>query len=275
MMNNMYQGYPNNAYGYYTQPAAQPQQPQGASNWLSADQIARLKKDNSQFSLSVSDEDLLRAKCNHHNADGSPAVLQTPDGEYTCAICGDTFSFHENDGMDDIDSVTNAVRLIMDYMNVCKFSYASLSPEAAQTYFQVIPFIRKLPALYTQALKDAQNHNSVMNYNMGFNGTPNVFAKFAALTNPQMGMMYPQPNMYQQPMGYQQPMNGMNPMYAQPQQPVMNTNMPQQQTTYQPVNNGYAFSPNGAAQPQQPVTNQQPAQKPADPAVTVPQDFKK
>lgn len=299
MMNNTM--YPNGyamPMGGYPQPAAQ--QTGGNTNWLSPDKIARLKKDNAQFSLSVSDEELLRGQCNHYNPDKSSALVENPDGSYTCSICGTTFNAHAGTTED----VKNAVQLVLDYMNTCKTSYLSLSADAALTYFQIIPFLEKFPALYDLAIKDYAKHNNI-NPMQSQNGM-NTFAMYANLVN---SPMYAQPGMMggvpmaggypQQPYGYapgygapvQQPvMNtnmpqqpGYNPMYAQPMQPAA----PQQQTVqtgYRPAQTGYAFNPQGPAQPintnmpQQPAPTapQAPAAQPAaTEAVKVPETFQK
>ena len=169
MMNNMYpNGYAMPMGAGYPQPAAQ--QTGGNTNWLSPDKVARLKKDNTQFSLSVSDEELLRGQCNHYNSDRTSALVENPDGSYTCSICGDSFNVHTGTTED----VKNAVQLVLDYMNTCKTSYLSLSPDAALTYFQIIPFLKKFPDLYDLAIKDYAKHNNInpMQAQNGMNSCP-------------------------------------------------------------------------------------------------------
>ena len=296
MMNNMYpNGYAMPMGAGYPQPAAQ--QTGGNTNWLSPDKVARLKKDNTQFSLSVSDEELLRGQCNHYNSDRTSALVENPDGSYTCSICGDSFNVHTGTTED----VKNAVQLVLDYMNTCKTSYLSLSPDAALTYFQIIPFLKKFPDLYDLAIKDYAKHNNI-NPMQAQNGM-NTFAMYANLIN---SPMYAQPGMMggmpmggypQQPCAYatpvQQPvMNtnmpqqpGYNPMYAQPMQPAAPVQQPAAQTGYQPAQTGYAFNPQGPAQPintnmpQQPAPAAAPQAPAAQPAVTeavkVPETFQK
>ena len=300
MMNNtMYpNGYAMPMGGY---PQAPAQQVGGNTNWLTPEKIARLKKDNGQFSLAVSDEELLRGQCNHYNPDKSSALVENPDGSYTCAICGTTFNVHTGTTED----VKNAVNLVLDYMNTCKTSYLSLSPDAALTYFQIIPFLEKFPGLYDLAIKDYAKHNNI-NPMQNPNGM-NTFAMYANLVN---SPMYAQPGMMggmpiagypQQPYGYapgygapvQQPvMNtnmpqqpGYNPMYAQPMQPAAPQQQAPVQTGYQPAQTGYAFNPQGPAQPintnmpQQPAPAAAPQAPAAQPAATeavkVPETFQK
>lgn len=131
----------------------------------------------------------------------------------------------------------------------------------------------------------------------------NTFAMYANLIN---SPMYAQPGMMggmpmggypQQPYAYgtpvQQPvMNtnmpqqpGYNPMYAQPMQPAAPVQQPVAQTGYQPAQTGYAFNPQGPAQPintnmpQQPASAAAPQAPAAQPAVTeavkVPETFQK
>ena len=186
-------------------------------------------------------------------------------------------------------------------MNTCKTSYLSLSPDAALTYFQIIPFLKKFPDLYDLAIKDYAKHNNI-NPMQAQNGM-NTFAMYANLIN---SPMYAQPGMMggmpmggypQQPYAYgtpvQQPvMNtnmpqqpGYNPMYAQPMQPAAPVQQPVAQTGYQPAQTGYAFNPQGPAQsintnmPQQPAPAAAPQAPAAQPAVTeavkVPETFQK
>ena len=314
MMNNTV--YENNGmnmpYGNFGYPQGQavPQQQvgPGVSNWLSPEDIALLQKGNGQFSLSVSKTDLARGQCNHYNKNKTSALVSNNDGTVTCSICGTTFRvIGPNDG--NTDDVKKAVDTVLDYMNTCKIAYYSLSPDTALTFFQIIPFLEKVPTLYDMAMKDFSKYAGV-NTNMNQQNGMNAFGMYAALVNNPMngfgapGFNYgaPMAQPYAQPMGYQQPMynNGM-PMNGMPQQPGYNPmyqqpNAPQAapvQNGYQPAQNGYAFNPMGPAQPvnsnmpvqpnapQAPVqtgsVNPQPAAQPASdqPAVAVPQDFKK
>ena len=216
-------------------------------NWLSAEQIASLQKGLSQFSLSVDPQDLIKGQCNHYTSTGASALIADQDGSggCTCSICGTHFTPREYSN----EEITTSVDNILDVLNTIKVMYLSIDPHAATEYFQIIPFIQKIPALYNIAINDFKKYEGVDNFVQGSNQNP--FNIFSMMTVPGYGMgMMQQPNYgyapqmpQQQPMynGFAQQNPGFNPVYGQqmPQQPV-----------YQPMNNGYSMNPTGAAAPQ-------------------------
>ena len=221
-------------------------------SWLTPDQISKIKKRIAQFDLSVSDDAILRGNCNHYNTDGTPAIYPDKDGSggYTCAICGTHFNMRDFSPED----VKNSVENVLDILNTIKVMYLSVDPTAATDYFQIIPFIEKIPKLYEVATNDFSRYDNADEFTRS--GNQNSFNLFYAMNNPGSfgygyGYNMPQQAPYgmppQQPMG--QPMNpGFNPMYGA-QQPQAPYGMPQQ--GYQPQTQGFAMNPQGAAAPQQ------------------------
>ena len=284
-MNNMYQqpmGY--NFMGQGMVPNQQ-QMPK-TGNWLSSEKYQLLQKGLSQFKLSVTEEELAKGQCNHYNINGTSALIPDQDGSggCTCAICGTHFNSHEFSQ----DEVQNATQNVLDILNTIKILYLSIDPNAALEYFQIIPFIEKIPQLYNIAVNDFKKYEGVQTMVPGQNQNPfNIFSMMTMGYNPaMMGGMYQQQPMYgaqpQQPvypqqgapmMGYPQQQTGFNPMYGAPQQPM---------TGYQPTTQGYSFNPTGAAQQpmvntNMPVQPQQPAQAqtPVTEPVKVDTEFKK
>lgn len=268
MFNNMYQPqgfYPNTPFaGQGMVPNQQPMAKTG--NWLSPDKYALLQKGLTQFKLSVTEEELARGQCNHYNVNGTSALIPDADGSggCTCSICGTHFNTTEFKAED----VMNATQNILDILNTIKIMYLSLDPNAALEYFQIIPFIEKIPQLYNIAVNDFKKYEGVNTFVQPSQQNP--FNIFSMMTNPAAfapAYGYQQP--MAQPMGYQpqpvapqaQPMY--NPLYQAPayqqpaygyQAPYVNPNMPN------------AMNPAGV-QPQAPVQDPN--------AVKVDTEFKK
>ena len=253
---------------------------------MNGDKFNLLQKGLSQFKLSVTEEELARGQCNHYNLNGTSALIPDQDGSggSTCAICGTHFTSRDFTQED----VQNATQNILDILNTIKILYLSIDPSAALEYFQIIPFIEKIPQLYNIAVADFKRYEGVNNMVPAQNGNQNPFNIFSMMTmgyNPGMMGGYPQ----QPPMagyqgypqqgapvtgyppqgaptmnGFAQQNPGFKPMYGAPVAP--------QQTPagYQPQTQGYTFNPTGAAQ--QPMVNTnmpvQPQQAPVAPPIT-------
>ena len=241
-MPNQFYPYGNGAVPNQNMPTAH------AKNWLTPDQLARIQKHVAQFDLSVSDDAVLRGNCNHYNPDGTPAIYPDKDGSggYTCAICGTHFNMRDFTPED----VKNSVDNVLDILNTIKVMYLSVDPHAAMDYFQIIPFIEKIPKLYEVATNDFSKYDRADEFTRS--GNQNPFNLYYAMNNPgSFGYGYgaPQPGygMPQQPVMGQPMMNsGFNPMYGA-QAPVYGAPQP----GYQPQTQGFAMNPQGAAAPQQ------------------------
>lgn len=284
MFNNTFYPYGNN--GMVPNPNAQ--QMPVVSNWLPADKYAMLQKIQDQFKLSVSEEELTKGQCNHYYQNGTSALIPSADGSggCTCAICGT--SFHSHDFTE--DDVKNATQNILDILNTIKVMYLSIDKNAAMEYFQIIPFLEKIPALYNIAVNDFKKYEGVSSFVP--NNQQNPFSVLSFMMgSPMMGqqpvmgqaapMGYPQAPVYGQPVGYQQYPNAQQPMAPQaapaPGSAGFNPMYGQAPMGgYQPQAQGYVFNPQGAAQPvaqpqapQQMVNTNMPVQPQTTPATIV------
>jgi len=243
---------------YAVQPQARMTQP------LTVEQIKLLRNQTPAFTLDVSDEDMLRSRCTHKTLDGKFATVlnNDPEGTVTCSICGAKFSLMEVAK----ESAEEAVRIIIDLLQSIKTYYVDMPDSVAIQFFQMIPFIEKIPKLYEIALN---NFNKYDGAGMG-NQSPNMygFNMLGAITSPmayQMGGMPMSPGM---PMGgypMQQPMMGGYPI--QPGQ-----QMPQQMGMGNPFG-GYQMPYNNmqpGAQQMQPGQPVQQGTNPNGPAVADP-----
>lgn len=237
-------------------------------NWLSNDKISILSNAQDAFKLSVSETELLKGQCNHYFSNGSPALVPSADGTgYTCSICGTTFHSHEFTE----DDVKNATQNILDILNTIKVMYLSIDSNAALEFFQILPFIEKIPMLYNIAVNDFKRYEGT-NINNNNISPFNVLGYMMGM--PMMGVGFQQP-MYQpqmpaQPM-YQPQMPGQqmyNPQMGAPAQPMYQPqpNMAAGQPVYTPnsVNNPmYGMNTNMPVQPQSaPATTASPAATP-------------
>lgn len=245
-----------------------PVQKPAHGNWLSNDKISILSNAQDAFKLSVSETELLKGQCNHYFSNGSPALVPSADGTgYTCSICGTTFHSHEFTE----DDVKNATQNILDILNTIKVMYLSIDSNAALEFFQILPFIEKIPMLYNIAVNDFKRYEgtSINNNNI----SPfNVLGYMMGM--PMMGVGFQQP-MYQnqmpgQPM-YQPQMPGQpmyNPQMGAPAQPMYQPqpNMATGQPVYTPTpanNPMYGMNTNMPVQPQSaPATTAAPAATP-------------
>jgi hypothetical protein len=247
-------------------------------NWLSPEKLAMLRKGMTQFKLSVTEDEMAKGQCNHYDPQtGISALIPDQDGSggCSCRLCGT----HFNTKNYSTEEVHDAVQNILDILNTIKIMYLSIDPAHALEFFQILPFIEKIPQLYNIAVNDFKKYEGVDQFSAS--QAQNPFNIFAMMTNPGMGMGMAQPMYANQVYGQQPMMNaGMaqaqgtpayNPMYGAPaygqqvaqpqmayaQQPVM-------QGGYQPQTQGYVMNPTGAAQPQmgQPAYGQQPVGQP-------------
>ena len=264
-----------------------PQSGVKVQSWLQANEISELKKNVSDFSLSVSQEDMLRGFCNHRNEDGSTSLIDNGDGTFTCAICHHKFSINPDASE---ENVAKATQLILDLLQSIKLMYVSMPQNIGREFFQIIPLIEKIPKLYKIAANDFKRFDNINGY---VDGMPvNAFALFSNMTTPGFGIPNPwgqmaaqgQPVMTGQmgPMmgqtGYPTPMTaqGQPVMTGQMGQPMMGqtvfTGAPQQN----PGMNPFYAQPNGYPQYNPQITTQQPggyalnSQGAAAPAPTMP-----
>lgn len=265
-------------YGYpYQQPVQQPPQP-AMTSWLTQEEIDKIKTNNT-FSLSVTEEEMIRGVCNHTNLQGNPTIkVDEINNTCTCLQCGEVFRIGNELTKEEVQ---NSVDNILDILQTTKMMYVNITPQVAREYYQIIPFLKKLPKLYEIAAADYKRYDQSSTF-LGQQGNQNVFAIYGALTTPSYNYyQQPQQVMGQQMMGQPapaapmgmannmmggmpQPMGG-NPFYGQPSYP---NQMMGGQPQMAPQQQGFAFSPVGAASP---TPTSFPTPQPVSAAPTVPQ----
>lgn len=258
---NPYQQQPGFGFGGVSMNYGQPVE-RKVKNVLTPEEMAQLQQKCNQFSLNLTDEEILKSRCNHRNQNGELALADTADGEHICTICGE--KFREVDMR--AEDVEDVVATMNDILQTVKLLYGDMPAQAAKEYYQIIPLIKKLPKLMTIAndnFNKYDNANQLEQQNIN-----NPYAILNAFANPAFNPMYQQT--YQQPMGYgqpapqpaayQQPVNPFGqqaPMYGQPAA---------QQMGYAPTTQGFQYNP-GMGSQQQPVN---PQVAPVNPQVGTP-----
>lgn len=117
------------------------------TNNLSPDEITALRQNQSNLVLGIDQVDYMKGACNHHDNNGNITCTMNQDGSYTCNICGEKFYYMSYSQQDLEDTVSR----MLDYLQTMKMMFVDLPPEAAKTFFQIIPLIKKLPKLYEVA----------------------------------------------------------------------------------------------------------------------------
>lgn len=263
MFNN---GTMNGAYNY--QGMVQPMQK--FNNVLNQEEILKLQQKSQEFSLAITEEEMLRGVCNHRNADGTgdALVFDPITGEARCTICG--YKFRPVDADSTIDNIKDSVANVIDILQTIKLMYMDLPANAAKEYFPIIPLLEKIPQLFEFAAKNMTKHEAYnWQYNNGnmsgvamFNNLQNMFASGMGF-NPAMGYGMPQQPMMGQPV---QPNPALQGGYGMPQQPMMGQpgvnpfgyNGASMQPQYAPASQGFAFVPNQATTPAQPTVDAAP-----------------
>lgn len=247
-------------------------QPQKNNNVLTPEEIAKLQKKTQEFSLAITEEEMLRGICTHRSPDGmsDTLIIDPITGEATCSICG--YKFKPIDPDTNIDDIKDDIERILNIIQTIKLMYVDLPPAAAKEYFPIIPLIEKIPQFFEFAVKNMNKHemNGAWNYGnrgMGavnmYNSLQNMFNGFGFGGNPNMmgqmnnGQNMYDPNMYNQNMNGQMnqgpvqgPGNGFgypgannggigNPAFGAMNNPQMN-----QGNTYTPGTSGYQFTTN-------------------------------
>ena len=249
---NMY-GYP---YGYqqpgynYNYTGVQTQK---FNNFLSDEEINALRQKGPEFSLGLTQDEILRSGCNHREKGGmKDSLTQDPvSGKYVCTICGEKF----NPITDDTEeAVTEWMERGVDILNTIKLMYYDLPSNPAREYFQILPLIKKVPQIYKLAVESFNKHDASQGWRYG-NQQPGAVSMFMNMANNVFG----QAPMYG---GYPQAPVGQAPMYNPAPQaagvpfagtPMMNNGFGYpgagQAPAYQPQVNGYAYAPQAPAAP--------------------------
>lgn len=203
------------------------------TNPLTEQEVNQLKQKEAGFTLRVDPVELLKAKCTHRDPKtGQFTVVANPDNTVTCTTCGETF---DPEALDQA-TVQKISDLMINALQTTKFMYLDQPDASITQYYQMIPFIKKLPKLYELAMHNFNQYhqasNNVQQANNGFSG----FGMLNSMMGPGpayggygFGQPMPNPYMNQPMMGYPQPqqtaftqqanamVNG-NPFQADPNQ---------------------------------------------------------
>lgn len=220
MMNTNPQGMGMNYYGATYAVPAKPQ-PKGG-NPLSQEDINRLRQmsGSERLDIKISPLDLLISRCTHREKDGRSTLVNIGGNRWRCTICNQEFN------MVDLtpEEVTDKVNGLIDVLQTAKAMYFDAPDKLIEEYFQMIPLLLKLPAVWNVSLNNFAKYEnwqqapefSNNGYYPGFTAMHNLLTgQFAA---PGYGYQ-PQQNMYmyQQPVVTPQPTAG---YYQQPQYQV-------------------------------------------------------
>ena len=238
--------YPNNMGGtqYGQFPQAKMTQP------LTPEQMRELRSTGSGFSLKVDPIEILRSHCTHKD-NGNTALVKNADGSSTCTVCGATFNLLDKE----VEEVAEITRAVLDVLQSIKTYYLDIPENYVKDYFNMIPYLEKLPKFFEVALHNFSKYENgaFLNNNNNMYG----FQMLSALTSPGFGQMGNgmMGGQMQQPMMQPQmaPMGG----YTQPQY------NPQAQMApgYNPFG-GVQQPQMGYGQPQMQQQNAQPTQQP-------------
>ena len=224
----------NNNYGYGYQPYgyAQAQVPQPKmTQLLTQEEMNILAKQGKQNELQIDQNEFLAALCCHRK-DNKSVLQATGDGKVYCPICGATFSMVDH--LDE-ETVRDATEGILNVMQTTKAMYVDIGENVGKQFFQIMPLVKRIPALFRLASEDLARYDSIGNMQtaQGASG----FATLGAMMNGVGGYPYG----YQQMPGYGYPQQApMQPAYGyapqQPMQPAYGY-APQQAPMQQPVYN--------------------------------------
>ena len=228
----------------------QPQQMPKRANTLTDEEIKKIQANRTQFTLTITEDEHLRAICNHRTADGMNDALEADPQDpnaVICKICGQRFVPIMTDSpVDYVQSITDE---FINLLQTIKIMFVDLPNDAARQFFDIIPLAKKTPELFSIATKNLAKYENYGVY--GYQGQGqramgllNNF--FNSVGGGGFGFQQAQP-VYQQ----QQPMMGANPAFggnpfgfagaSQYGQPMMGG--------YQPGTQGYQYNPQQQAQP--------------------------
>jgi len=115
-----------------------------------------LKKKSPAFTTELTRDELLRSYCTHRNKDGS-ALTENPDGSGTCTICGETVVFPPSGYTK--EEVQEIVMKFKNLLNVIKCQYFDIPPQIVKDFFQIMPYVERVPELYNLAMQNFNSYN--------------------------------------------------------------------------------------------------------------------
>ena len=202
-------------------------QPQVRNNLLDADAINLLMKKENNFSLALTQPEIMKSQCTHRTIDGlHDALVEEEDGTVRCSICG--YKFRPLSESTSIESIQESVNEIVDVLQTIKLLWIDINPEPAKEYFPVIPLVEKIPELFKLAASNFAKHGNLnpWSYNNGNMSTMQLFQMLSGMINGTAPMN-----------GFQQASQQAPQFYGQPQAPFG-----------MPMSNGFGYM--GGYQPQ-------------------------
>lgn len=166
--------------------------------------------------LNVSKEEMIKSHCAHRDPVRKELTLQEMgDGTFRCALCGEEFNLVDISE----EEAEKYVNGIIDMLQTTKTLYVDLPPATIDAYFQMIPFLKKLPKLYrmahdtfsratgTSSVRSAyMTRNPWLTMGQAVGGVFNGMPQYGAPYDPNYGY-----NQYQNPQVYEPQAPGQNP----------------------------------------------------------------
>lgn len=239
----MYAQNPYNPYGTTYAVAGRPQAKN--SQPLTQEEINHLKSMSGaeNLDIKVSTDDLLIAKCTHREKNGSSSLVNIGGDRWRCTICGQEFNMFNGT----VEDVAKAVDNMVDILQTAKVIYLDAPDNLTAQYYQQIPLLKKLPAIFQASLKNFSKYeNWQQTPEFNSNG---YYPGFTAMHNLLTGQLMPgmAPGYCPQPAyGYQQPVYGYQQVPMQQAAPVV-TPQPTAGYYQQPVMQQYDPSGNPLA----------------------------
>lgn len=209
MNNNNYQNPYQQQQAYYN--GAYQYNPGATMEWtqpLTQEDRNMLRSQAPEFDvLSIPKEEMVKSRCAHRDPVNKVlTVTDKGDGTYRCTQCGEEFNIVDITE----DEAEKYVNTLIDMLQTTKMMYLDLPPATIEQYFQMIPFLKKLPKLYKLAhdtFERATGQSSVGQAYMSGNPWFTMGQAVSGVYNGMPGYVPPMNN-YQNPYQYQQPQYG-------------------------------------------------------------------
>lgn len=252
-----------NPYGFNQMGYAPQQQPKMTE--LPKADIERLKElTRGQFTIDLTDVDILVAKCPHRE-NGAHKLVDNGDGTHTCELCRETFTIFNGTTIE-AEQVTQQ---FLNLLQTIKALNLDIAPQVLEQFMPIIAMSKKVPRLFEHAIQTFNKYDGAMHntYQVSGMNALNSILGFGGPGYPMQGgypqgyPMQQQPQQFYQPQGFQQPQpqqfyQAPQPQY-QPQgypvqqqyNPFTGQQAPMQQQYYQPQQD--PNQPQQVAQPTQ------------------------
>ena len=142
-------------------------QPIKAQQPLSAAEIEMLRSTINEANWSLSEIDLLKAKCTHKDKNGVYCLVDLPNNRVRCTICGEEFSIIT----DDLTVIQEHVDYVINALQTIKTIYFDAPNALSENYFQTIPMLKKTSLIFSKATDSFANHSNAFQTMGGVYGT--------------------------------------------------------------------------------------------------------